>query len=79
MLISFSFDSLLVPNPCVDFVCFNGGTCVDGMATQDAADDSEIIYPLVINAFCKCLPGFTGKRCESKLNFHLNSNGLPLD
>ena len=78
MLISYSFDSLSVPNPCVDFVCFNGGTCVDGMATQDSVDDSEIIYPRVMNAFCKCLPGFTGKRCESKQNIHFISYWLPL-
>ena len=34
---------------CVNHTCSNGGSCVDG----------------VNNYSCKCIPGFTGDRCQT--------------
>ncbi|XP_073250702.1 protein lin-12-like [Porites lutea] len=56
-----------IPHPCLDFVCLNGGTCFDGQTTQDVATDLELTSRPLMNAVCHCLPGFTGKRCETKI------------
>ncbi|CAH3123380.1 unnamed protein product [Porites lobata] len=56
-----------IPHPCLFFVCLNGGTCFDGQTTQDVATDLELTSRPLMNAVCHCLPGFTGKRCETKI------------
>ena len=53
-----------VPDPCLDFICLNGGTCIDEQ-TPEEVNERDIV-PHMLNFYCQCLPGFTGRRCESK-------------
>ena len=53
-----------VPDPCLDFICLNGGTCIDEQTPEEVNERN--IVPYMLNFFCRCLPGFTGHRCESK-------------
>ena len=53
-----------VPDPCLDFICLNGGTCIDEQ-TPEEVNERDIV-PHILNFYCQCLPGFTGRRCESK-------------
>ncbi|XP_078382968.1 uncharacterized protein LOC144665586 isoform X1 [Oculina patagonica] len=54
-----------IPNPCLDFICLNGGTCIDEQTPQDVT--VRDIVPHMLNFYCRCLPGFTGQKCESKI------------
>lgn len=54
-----------IPDPCLDFICLNGGTCIDGQ-TPEEVNERDIV-PHMLNFYCQCLPGFTGRRCESKI------------
>ena len=63
----------LVPDPCVDLICLNGGTCIDQQSPANDSADLEAVHPrLLADFYCQCALGFTGKRCESKRNlFHV--------
>ena len=59
-----------VPDPCLDFICLNGGTCIDEQ-TPEEVNERDIV-PHMLNFYCRCLPGFTGHRCESNYVFSLS-------
>ena len=59
-----SMNRFAVPDPCLDFICLNGGTCIDEQ-TPEEVNERDIV-PHMLNFYCQCLPGFTGRRCESR-------------
>lgn len=55
--IEFAPPHCIVPNPCIEFQCLNGGNCV-----TETNEDANISKPS-----CVCVSGFNGTQCEEKL------------
>lgn len=59
------FQSVVVPHPCYNRPCLNGGICIDSYSGYSAYPDKW--NHGFLHYLCICQAGFTGSNCEGKI------------